>query len=143
MVGYDVHPYIGQKVRLVGPDPLLALRGPLTSATGCLNLQVLPAKEGSRGLRRQLRAVEQVDAQRTVGAAGGAGWRVPATLGEQRVRHRLERLDLADDAVAAVVRAGATAAPADRVAHDAQRELELERLDRRVQRVRHRHVHAA
>jgi len=25
MVGYDGHPHIGQKVRLWGPDPLLAL----------------------------------------------------------------------------------------------------------------------
>ena len=41
------------------------------------------------------------------------------------------------------VRAGATAPPAERVATDAHRERALERLDRRVARVRHGGVHAA
>src|SRR3712207_6853619 len=56
----------------------------------------------------------------------------------QRVRHVLERLDLAHDAVAAPVGAVAARIPAHRVSRHAQRELELERLDRRVQRVAHR-----
>ena len=43
------------------------------------------------------------------------GGRVAAALGDERVRHLLERLDLADDAVAAAVRARAARAAAQRV----------------------------
>ena len=76
-------------------------------------------------------------------AAAGARRGVAAALGDQRVGHRRERLELAHDAVAAAMRARAARAAADRVARDAQRELELERLDGRVERVRHRDVDAA
>ena len=72
----------------------------------------------------------------------GAARRVPAALGDQRQLHRRERLELAHDPVAAAVRARAARAAPDRVLDDPQRELELQRLDRRVQRVRHRDVHA-
>ena len=54
-----------------------------------------------------------------------------------------QRLELADDAVAAAPAPGAAAAASQRVARYAQRELELERLDRRVEGVAHRHVDAA
>src|SRR5690349_1568068 len=87
MVGYDSHPHIGQKVRLSGRDPLLALRGPLTSASRCVNLQVLPAEEASGGLRLKVLAVEQVAALRPVRSAVRARRRMPAALGQQRVGH--------------------------------------------------------
>ena len=64
-------------------------------------------------------------------------------FGEDRVVHVVERLELADDAVATAMAPGSAAAAADRVLDDAQRELELERLDRRVARVRHRNVDGA
>ncbi len=54
-----------------------------------------------------------------------------------------EHLELAPDAVAAGVRTGAAAAPPQAVAPHAQRERALERLDRGVERVGHRGVHAA
>src|SRR6201999_1692688 len=50
---------------------------------------------------------------------------------------------LADEAIAAAPGAGPAGAAPDRQLTDAQRELGLERLDRRVQRVRHRHVDRA
>ena len=102
-----------------------------------------PAPQATGRLRRQLLAVEQVAPARAGLAAVGAGRRVAAALGEQRVAHRRERLELAHDPVAAAVLAVAAGAAPQRVAHDAQRELQLERLDRRVERVRHRDVHAA
>src|SRR3954447_2994761 len=122
MLGYDARPHIGHPVRLCGPDPLLGPRGPLTSAAWRVDFELLPAEEASRRLRRELLAVEQVAPAGAVRAAAGARRRVPAALRQQRVRHRLERLDLADHAVAAALRSGAAAAAADRVAHDAQRE---------------------
>src|SRR5947207_1300680 len=122
MVGYDACPHIGHLERLFGADPLLALRGPLTCAARRTNLQLLPAEKGPRGLRRQHFAVEQIAAGGAVRAALRAGWGVPAALGQQRVRHRFEGLDLADHAVAATVGTGAAAAAPDRVPNDAQRE---------------------
>ena len=56
-------------------------------------------------------------------------------------RHAFERSELADDAVAASVLARAAGAEPQLVALDPERVRELERLDRRVQRVRHRDVH--
>ena len=108
-----------------------------------LDSQAIAGAERTGGLRRQLVAVQQVAAALAVRAAVGAGRRVPAALGEQRVAHVGQRLDLAHDAVAAAVLAVAAAAPAQRVLDRAQRELQLERLDRRVQRVRHRDVDRA
>ena len=74
-------------------------------------------------------------------APGGA---VTATLGDQRVGHR--RSAPRARARRRRRRDGRPAPPESRrIAYsvDAQRELALERLDRRVQRVAHRHVHAA
>ncbi len=76
-------------------------------------------------------------------AACGTARRVAATLGDQRERHLGERFELAHDAVAAAMAPGAARSATQRVLEDAQRELALERLDRRVERVAHRDVHAA
>ena len=66
-----------------------------------------------------------------------------AALGDQREAHRRQRFDLADDPVAAAVGAlAAAAAPQRELAHP-QRELGLQRLDRRVEGVRHRDVDRA
>src|SRR5215207_2963557 len=92
---------------------------PLTSASRRLDSQLLPAEELARGLRLELGAVQQVAPARAVVAAICARWSVPAALGQQRIGHGLERLELAHDAVAAALRARAAAATADRVLHDA------------------------
>ena len=89
-------------------------------------------------------AVEEVAAARAVAAAVGAGRRVAAALGDERVLHVGERLDLADRRRRR--RRSAPAPPEPRrtaYSHDAQRELQLQRLDRRVQGVGHRDVHGA
>ena len=64
-------------------------------------------------------------------------------LGDQREAHLAQRLQLAHDALAAAVRARAPRAAAQRVASDAHRKLTLERLNRGVEGVAHRDVHAA
>ena len=71
---------------------------------------------------------------------GGA---VAAPLGDQRVAHLVERLELAGHAVAAARRPAPPESRRSAYLDGAQRELELERLDRRVQRVRHGHVDGA
>ena len=77
------------------------------------------------------------------GAAVGAARCVAAALGDQRVAHLGERLQLAYDAVASAVGARAARAATQPVVEHPQREFALERLDRRVQRVAHRDVHGA
>ena len=125
------------------PDPALSCGGAVAAAAGRLDRQPVAGLQLAAGLGRQLLAVEQVAPARAVGAAVGAGRRVAAALGDERVGHRRQRLELAHEPVAAAVAPGAARAAADRVAHDAQRELELERLDRRVERVGHRDVDGA
>jgi hypothetical protein len=67
---------------------------------------------------------------------------VAPALGDEREVHLVHGLELADHAVAAPVASGTARAAPQRVLDGAQRELELERLDRRVERVRHPDVHA-
>src|SRR5215204_30591 len=104
----------------------------MPTSTGGLDSQAIAGAQRTRGLRGQLIAVQQVAARLTVTAAVGAGRRVLTALREQRVAHVGERLDLPDHAVAAALVAVASAAAAQRVLHRPERELELERLDRRV-----------
>src|SRR4051812_48258264 len=97
------------------PEPATARR---------LDTQALPGCKLASDLRLELGAVQQVASARAVAAAGGAWWGMAPALGQQRIGHRLERLELAHDAVAATPRARAAAAAPDRVLHDAHRELE-------------------
>src|SRR5215203_3420121 len=123
------------------PNPTNPTGSPKSATSRRLYPQSLAAPQATARLRRQLLAVEQVAPARAGFAAGGAR-RGVAALGQQRELHLLQRLELAHDAVAAALPAGAARTAPDGVAGDAQRELELERLDRRVERVRHRDVHA-
>src|SRR4051794_39548377 len=91
------------------PRPRNATRsGFAMSATSRgLDSQPVAAPERTGGLRGDLVTVDEV-------ATGGARIApvralrpVPAPLGDQRVGHLLERLDLANHAVAAALRAGA------------------------------------
>src|SRR5207249_1554948 len=83
---------------------------------------------------------EQVAAERARGTAAGARRRVAPPLGQERELHLRERLELPDDPVAAAESAALAGAAPDRVLPHPERELELERLDRRVQGVAHRDV---
>src|SRR5918994_7296692 len=121
--------------------PTESLAMPATSR--CLDPQPLSGAQLAARLRLQLLAVEEVAAPLARLAAVRARRGVAAALGQQGIAHVGESLDLAHDAVAAAVRPGAARLAPQRVLDDAQRELELERLDRRVERVRHRDVHAA
>src|SRR5690349_1715069 len=100
-----------------------------------LDPQRLTARQATARLRRQLLAIDQVAALRAGFAALRSRRSVAAALGEQRVVHVRERLELADHAVAASVASAAARAASHRVRGDAERELQLERLDRRVERV--------
>jgi hypothetical protein len=66
---------------------------------------------------------------------------VPPAIGEQGERGRLQHADRALDPVAAAMAPGAPGAVDQLVGLDAHRVLELERLDRRVERVAHPDVH--
>src|ERR1043166_2233099 len=67
----------------------------------------------------------------------------PAPLADDREPAVLEGAELADDAAAAVMTPATAGACAEPVPLDAQRVLQLERLHRRRERVRHRDVHGA
>ena len=115
----------------------------MAASSGGLEPEPVTDAQATCRLGAQLLAVEQV-APRCAGlSAVGARRGVTPALGDERVLHLRERLDLADDAVAPVVAPGAAAAAPARVLDDAQRELDLQRLDRRVERVGHRDVHGA
>src|SRR5215210_2127774 len=108
----------------------------ISATSGRLDPQPVSRLEGARRLRLQLRPVQQVPTRRALLAARRSGRRVSAALRDERVAHLGERLQLADDAVAAAPAPGAARAAPERVLDRTQRELELQRLDRRVERVR-------
>src|SRR5271155_5711047 len=127
------------------PRPRKQIRSgiPESSPTGGFDAQPLARPQCAGGLARQAVAVELIAPPRSRLAAEGPGGGVAATLGDQREAHLRQRLQLADDAIAAAVHARAAGAAAQRVLDHAQREFPLERLDRSVERVAHRHVNAA
>ena len=99
-----------------GPTKPTGLTRPWPPPPGVSIRSRCPARSVAGRLRRQLLAVEQVAPARARLAAVRARRRVAAALGDERVGHVLERLDLAHDAVAAAVLAGAARAAAQRVA---------------------------
>src|SRR6266545_7022727 len=107
---------------------------PAISATsGRLDPQPVSGAEGAGRLRRQLVPVQEVPTRRAGLAALRAGRSVAAALGDEREAHLVECLELADDAVAAALPSRPAGAPPERVPDRPQRELELERLDGRVE----------
>src|SRR3984957_9347068 len=112
-----------------------------SSARG-FHAQPLAGAKRPGDLRSQRLTVKQITTGSTRFAAGGAAGRVAAALADQREGHLAQRLELAHDAVAAAVAPAPAGAAAQRVLDHAQRELALERLDRRVQSVAHGDVHA-
>src|SRR5262249_49520487 len=85
----------------------------------------------------------QIAAGLAVGPAIAAPWGVTAALADQAEAGRRQRLDLSHQPVAATSSAAAAAVAAQRELADTQGELGLQRLDRRVEGVRHRHVDGA
>src|SRR5215216_842142 len=113
------------------PSPQKAIRPcslAISTTSRRLDPQPVSRPEGARCLRRQLLPAQQVPTSRAVLAAVGAGRGVTAPLGDEREAHLGERLQLADDPVAATVPAGTARAAPERVLHGPQRELQLERL---------------
>src|SRR5262249_45445373 len=125
------------------PMPRKATRSAVAASSRGLDSEPVTWTQATRGLGREVVAVQGVPPGLAVAAAGGAARTVAAALGDQRVAHVGERFELAHDAVAAAMRAAPARAAADRVLDGPQRELALERLDRRVQRVAHRDVDRA
>src|SRR5450755_1018766 len=115
----------------------------MTTTARSLDPQPLTGRQLAHRLRRQFLAVEQVSPGLAGVPSGGPRWAVPTAFGDQRVVKRRERLELADHTISALVPPPPTGAAPERVLHRAQWELELERLDRGVERVAHRDVHAA
>src|SRR5689334_712815 len=103
----------------------------------------VPRAEVARQLRAGRLAVDEVASGRAGLPAALALRRLRAALADDRESAVLERTQLADDTVAPVMCTAAAGAEPQPVALDAQRVLQLERLDRRRECVRHRHVHAA
>src|SRR5215218_11497597 len=91
----------------------LPVRRAVPAATRRLDREPVAGPQLARRLRRQLVAVEQVAPAGAGRAAVGAGRRVAAALGDQRVGHRRLRLELAHDPVAAAVAPRAARATAD------------------------------
>src|SRR4051812_29875624 len=127
-----------QPTRMAG-----TLRRAVPTAARRLEPQALAGAQRPGSLRLELVALEQRATRRAGLAAVGPRGRMAAALGEDREGHLLERLGFADHAIAAAVAARAAAAPAHRVLGHPQRELEFERLDRCVERVRHGDVDRA
>src|SRR4051794_39390194 len=91
------------------PRPRNATRSgfAMSATSGGLDSEPVAAPQRTGGLRADLLAVHEVDARGARLAAGGTLRAAPAALGDQRVGHLLERLDLAHHAVTATVGAGA------------------------------------
>src|SRR5437867_3892127 len=119
--------------------------GAVATTSGRLDPQAVTSCELTRSLARQLfRACaappEEIAAPSARLAAGETGRRVATSFCEERVLHVCERLRFANQSVAAVEPARPAGSPAKRVFAHPERELDLERLDRRVERVAHRDV---
>src|SRR5215217_2479798 len=115
------------------PSPTNPTGSPKSATSRCFDPQTLTGPQATARLGRQVLAVEQVAAAFAWLASLRARRRVPAPLRQQGEAHVGAGLDLPHHAVAAAEPPGAARAAPDGVADDPQRELELERLDRRVE----------
>src|SRR5262249_8694242 len=120
----------------------LAVRAAKAPSARRFDAQALAGAELSRDLPGKRDAIDQIASGGARSAPFGPAWAVAAALGDQREGELGKRLDLSNHAVAAAVAPGAAGAATKRVFDHAQREFALERLDRGVQGVAHRHVNA-
>ena len=116
----------------------------MSATSGGLDSQPVAGPEGARRLRRQLLAVQRgsypARRARRPRRPGGA-CRRRSVISEKRISASASSSRTTPSPPR--WRAGAARAAPQRVLDGPQRELQLERLDRRVERVRHRHVHGA
>src|SRR5688572_11457231 len=107
------------------PSPMKPMRSrsAMAASSRGLDPQAHARPQATRRLRGQLLAVEQVAPARAGLAPVRAARRVAPALGEQREAHLVERLQLAHDAVAAAVAAGAAGVAADGVLDNTHGEL--------------------
>src|SRR4051794_27929140 len=127
------------------PSPRNATRSAfaMSATSGGLDSQPVAAPQRTGGLRRDLLAIDEIPPGGARLAACRALRPVAAALGDERVRHLVQGLEVAHDAVAAAMPAAASGPAPHGVLDGPQRELQLERLDRRVEGVAHRDVHGA
>src|SRR5215210_4319771 len=102
-------------------------RSAMSATSGGLDPQPITGAQRTGGLRGDLLAVHEVAPARSRLAAVRPARGVAPPLGYERPAHLGERLQLANDAVAASLRARAARAAPHRVLHGTQRKLELER----------------
>src|SRR3984885_10906031 len=114
-----------------------------SSSAGGFNAQPLACVQDAGDLRSQRPTVQQIDPGHAGLAAVDAVGCMAAALGYQREGHLSECFQLAHYAVTAAVLSFPTGSVAQGVFDHPQREFALKRLDWRVERVAHRHVHAA
>src|SRR6266508_4356322 len=115
----------------------------MPAAAGRLYRDDVAGLEVARHLCRNELPVQQVAPGCSRFTAALALRRVTASLADDREATVLEHAQPSNDAVAAPMPACAARAEPQRIELDAQRVLQLERLDRGRERVRHRDVHAA
>src|SRR4051812_16234105 len=101
------------------PRPRNATRSgfAISATSGGLDSQPVAAPQRTCGLGRDLLAVHEVAPGLARLASVRALRPVAAALGDQRVRHLVQGLELAHHAVAAAVLPGPAGTPADRVLH--------------------------
>src|SRR5204862_5520865 len=114
---------------------------PAATAWG-FDAQDVPCSQPHSGFRSQPLAVQQIRTRLAIGPARSPGRAVAPPFGEQRRLHRRERLELAHHTVATGPLPCSAAPAAQRIRAHPQRMLELEHLDRRVQRVGHADMNA-
>src|SRR4051794_18656117 len=107
------------------------------------DLEDVALLEIEAALGRQAAAVQAVGSWCAVLAAGGSARAVAAALGHEAPAAVGQHAVDAHHAVAAGIAAGPARPRPHRIALDPKRILALERLDRRVQRIRHRDVNGA
>src|SRR6476620_683385 len=115
----------------------------VAAATGRRDRDDVARRERARDFRGQRLSVQSIAARGSGASASFALRRVRPAFADDREPTVLEHTQLAHDSVAAAVVSGSARAEAQPVALDTQRILELERLHRRGQCVRHRNVDAA
>ena len=117
---------------------------PEAAAAGSLGAHDVARDEPAGVLARDLLTVDERASALAGITACGAGGRVATPVSEHREAALLESANLAHDAVAAAMRRRRRPSPSRRrVPLDPERVCQLERLDRSVERVRHRNVHGA
>src|SRR5690242_9870854 len=123
-------------------SPRLRRRAP-PAPSGRLDAQSLTSPEAAHRLGWQLLTIEQVAATGTRFSTLRPPRGMAAAFRDDRVAQRRGRLEFAHDPVSSRMAPPAPRAPAQPVLDHAQGKLELERLNRGIERVAHRDMNSA